>query len=536
VAHVFISYAREDKAAAENVAAVLTAAGLPVWWDEEIPLGKSFEQVIEERLADASSVVVLWSTASIRSAWVRAEAREALERDLLFSVMLEDVRLPLLFREYQSANLVGWTSGPSSALDRLVNALQARREADEQARREADEQARREADEQARREADEQARREADEQARREADEQAQRDEQARRRTPRKPIIPRGPVRVRLFGLVLVVVAVVVVAVVAWPDPEPKPNGGSGTETPDPTREPVESIPVGEKPNGVAVGRFVWVANYDGTVTRIDPDTHEASEGIDLKIGTDLDSAAADDGSVWVTGERSGKVARIDDDRTSHVDRRITLEGDRQLKGVAVNGSLAWVADCYGTVIRIGPGKAEVPIPVPGHPRSVVVRGGSVYVGLRPDGADRNCDKESVHGSGAQKGSILVLDTTANPTAETLARVDDPTAVAVTRRWVWVADQDGDRVWRVDRKTKRRTSIEVERPDGLAADEDGVWALTRARGGEEGGTVTHIDPATREVLESIPVDGDPWEIAIGAGRVWVSQREAGTVAVITPVS
>jgi len=74
---IFISYASEDRERARILAQALEQRGWPVWWDREIPLGKAFDEVIEENLARAQCVLVLWSKASVGSRWVRAEASAA---------------------------------------------------------------------------------------------------------------------------------------------------------------------------------------------------------------------------------------------------------------------------------------------------------------------------------------------------------------------------------------------------------------------------------------------------------------------------
>src|SRR6188508_2064980 len=73
---VFVSYTHEDRAKAKVLADGLSARGWSVWWDRTIPPGRTFDEVIEEALDDAQCVVVLWSTTSIASNWVRAEAAE----------------------------------------------------------------------------------------------------------------------------------------------------------------------------------------------------------------------------------------------------------------------------------------------------------------------------------------------------------------------------------------------------------------------------------------------------------------------------
>lgn len=78
VSDVFISYAREDRSIAQSVAKDLEARGYRVWWDVELVGSDDFQDVILAALAQARAVVVIWTKASIKSAFVRDEARYAL--------------------------------------------------------------------------------------------------------------------------------------------------------------------------------------------------------------------------------------------------------------------------------------------------------------------------------------------------------------------------------------------------------------------------------------------------------------------------
>jgi pantoate kinase len=62
---IFISYAKEDRGKAKDIAEALKRQGLSVWWDRSIPPGKTFDTVIEEALDAANCVIVLWSKTSV---------------------------------------------------------------------------------------------------------------------------------------------------------------------------------------------------------------------------------------------------------------------------------------------------------------------------------------------------------------------------------------------------------------------------------------------------------------------------------------
>ena len=64
---VFISYAREDQDRITALVQLLQAQGLSVFWDRDIPPGKTWREHIGRALAEARCVVVAWSRASIAS-------------------------------------------------------------------------------------------------------------------------------------------------------------------------------------------------------------------------------------------------------------------------------------------------------------------------------------------------------------------------------------------------------------------------------------------------------------------------------------
>ena len=121
---VFMSYAREDRLRAEILARALELNGWSVWWDRTIPLGKSFDRVIEEAIESSKCLVVLWSTASVISDWVKTEAAEGMRRGVLVPVLIEGVTIPLEFRRIQAANLCEWSpAAPNPEFDRVIEAV-----------------------------------------------------------------------------------------------------------------------------------------------------------------------------------------------------------------------------------------------------------------------------------------------------------------------------------------------------------------------------------------------------------------------------
>lgn len=131
MATVFLSYAREDEAKVRPLAAALERAGHTVWWDKQIAGGDQFAQAIEKALDSADAVVVAWTTASVRSDWVRDEAAAGRDSGRLVPVMFDGCLSPLGFRQYHAIDLTAWCKRPRPALlEPLLQAIAAKAGAD----------------------------------------------------------------------------------------------------------------------------------------------------------------------------------------------------------------------------------------------------------------------------------------------------------------------------------------------------------------------------------------------------------------------
>ena len=114
MADVFVSYARSDRVRVAPLVAAIEAQGWSVWWDPAIEAGQQFDDQIDEALQAALVVVVVWTPTSVTSRWVRGEARDAAERDILVPVRFEDARLPIDARAIQTTDLDKWGEDPAS--------------------------------------------------------------------------------------------------------------------------------------------------------------------------------------------------------------------------------------------------------------------------------------------------------------------------------------------------------------------------------------------------------------------------------------
>ncbi|MHB1061442.1 MAG: toll/interleukin-1 receptor domain-containing protein [Thiobacillus sp.] len=105
---LFLSYAREDRATAQQLAHALGEEGFSVWWDREIRGGSDFTEEIAAKLQAARRVIVLWSPKAVASSFVRDESARARDAGKLLPVRIEEVDLPLGFGQLQTLDLIDW--------------------------------------------------------------------------------------------------------------------------------------------------------------------------------------------------------------------------------------------------------------------------------------------------------------------------------------------------------------------------------------------------------------------------------------------
>jgi hypothetical protein len=111
---VFISYSRDDTATALRLASAIEEGGFSVWWDRKIPLGASFDDIIQRALEQARVVVVLLTVRSVKSQWVQYEIGAAIQKiredpaSRIICITSDDLNwedVPMPLRRFQTLSL-----------------------------------------------------------------------------------------------------------------------------------------------------------------------------------------------------------------------------------------------------------------------------------------------------------------------------------------------------------------------------------------------------------------------------------------------
>ena len=100
MADIFISYSKDEQEPTIALARDLERNGYSTWWDTDLLPGERYQDRIATELDKAKAVIVIWTTKSVTSRWVKAEAEWAAEQNKLITVRTADLspdRIPFPF-------------------------------------------------------------------------------------------------------------------------------------------------------------------------------------------------------------------------------------------------------------------------------------------------------------------------------------------------------------------------------------------------------------------------------------------------------
>jgi len=106
---IFISYAHQDRSSASRICEALTNAGLRPWIDViDVAPGDSFVERINDALGRSSYLVVLLSSHSLISSWVKREWMAALatQKSVLIPLRLDCSEIPTVLSDIRFIDMV----------------------------------------------------------------------------------------------------------------------------------------------------------------------------------------------------------------------------------------------------------------------------------------------------------------------------------------------------------------------------------------------------------------------------------------------
>lgn len=274
----------------------------------------------------------------------------------------------------------------------------------------------------------------------------------------------------------------------------------------------------GQPQDAVLAAGSLWIADFEGRVTRVDPATGRVTARISVE-GHPQAIAAGTDG-IWAVSPALGTgaesvLSRIDP-HSGKVAERVRIDG--YVDGIATGAGGLWLID-GNRLERIGARPARVPL----RRASTLAAGGGTLWAIGADGAVVAVDGASLevdrlrdaiglgHGPAPNalaaddhgawvvaRGDGEVLRLEAGRIAARVPVADAIGQIAVGDDAVWVASGDQDLragvylLSHIDPETGDVTAIEVgmQPPKALVASGDGVWVIAAD------GTATRVEPRT----------------------------------------
>ena len=328
---------------------------------------------------------------------------------------------------------------------------------------------------------------------------------------PKTPLTPQQKAqrrRLLLFGglgaLGLILLLVVVAAVAGGGGGGGGGNDGAGTGGLDPEKLVItDTIDIGDDANSVSIAEdAVWAtAGADDTLSRVDPDTREVTDVVEVG-DFPIASAVGEDGAIWTADNASSTATRVDPDDREVTD---TIDVGSAPIGIAAGEGAIWVSNNgENTVSRIDPDDLEVTdtIDVGGSPNGITVGEGAVWTADFSDGTVTRIDPDS-------------LDT------DTIDVGSGPSGITTGSGAVWVTNFDDDTVSRIDPDDLEETdTIDVDAgPAQVAVAEDVIWIVDFED--------NHLVRVEVDDLDKVQFFGDdpgdgPNSVGLGFNGIWVT--------------
>jgi streptogramin lyase/predicted Ser/Thr protein kinase len=264
----------------------------------------------------------------------------------------------------------------------------------------------------------------------------------------------------------------------------------------------------------------------DGRLLRIDPASDRVTDSI--RVGDGAEAVAVGSGRVWVASYRAGTLWQVD----PRGGGATSVPAFGRPHDVTVHAGKAYVAALgpvqYGGNITqfdaVSAGRTGgLTLPTP--PCSVTSGIGGVWIAGCPDVYELGID-----GGNVETGAKVPIPYPARLTAANDREALGGMAIGEGAVWV-IGDASDPRLWRIDPGRHRVVSTtDLGFPPAKVAVGAGrVWVTDQV-----GDRLVEIDPRDGRVVRSIPVGRGAGGVAVGAGSVWVTGALDHTLTRVDP--
>lgn len=298
--------------------------------------------------------------------------------------------------------------------------------------------------------------------------------------------------------------------------PHPKPVRGvttPGIQIPMASLKPTAEIPVTARPDWIFFTDSLFLPGRNA-LDRVDPKTNKLEEPL-----TDLEKPcggmATGFGSLWVPSCASGALERIDS-KTLKVTAKLDIGASSATGIVAESPDSVWMlVDDKATLARIDPDQNAVvaEIRLPADCQSLTFGETALWLA---------CPSEN---------KVIRVNPATNLVEKQIEVSAEPVSIVTGLNSVWVYCRRESKVDRIDSKTNKVSKsieLKVSGAEGaIAFGEGSIWVSM------QGFPLTRIDPVAETVAQQFVGDGGG-AVRTGAGAIWLSNKEAGTLLRIDP--
>lgn len=223
---------------------------------------------------------------------------------------------------------------------------------------------------------------------------------------------------------------------------------------------------------------------------------------------------AVDATSVWITGNATGELVRVDP-VTNAVGATVKLDGGPCGVAIGADGRV-WVAVLgTGAVVAVDPTTMQVTARLD-------------HVG--PQLWDLKAGFGSIWVADRSAHALLRIDPKDATVMATIPIGPLPSGIAVMATGVWVSDDTDGKLRRIDPKTNAvATTVAAAGAPSWFADDGGARLLVAERGA---GKVLTVDPATGVLGEPTTGWNEPLDGTVVAGSAWIPEGSGRRVGIV----